>query len=156
MTVVVDTNAVIMHGRAFPDRVRGAVEDGTTIVLPQSVKRELVEDVLENDRSPSNHRESAREIQRLVDDGYLVVRSPDFASSSGVIDETRRRISDESLPEHEVKADQYIPALVCELARDDTVTLVTADRKLRRITRDLLDRQELSDSVTLRDPLTVL
>ncbi len=44
--IVVDANAVIMHGRAFPDRVQAAVHDGKTIVLPHSVKRELVNDVL--------------------------------------------------------------------------------------------------------------
>ena len=154
--IVVDTNAVIMHGRAFSDRVRAAVENGRTIVLPQSVKRELVDDVLEDERAPPNHRGSALEIQQLVDDGYLVVRSPDFTTSSRVIDETRRRISDESTPEHEVKADQYIPALICDLARDGPVSLVTADQKLRRITRDIVDRHGLIDHVELRDPLTVL
>ncbi len=155
-TVVVDANAVIMHGRAFSDRIRAAVEDGTTIVLPQSVKRELVDDVLKNERSPANHRESALEIQQLINDGYLVVRSPDFTVSSRMIDEARRRLSDESLPEHEVKADQYIPALVCELAQSDTVSLVTADQKLRQITRDILERRGLADQVSISDPLTVL
>lgn len=103
--VVLDSNAIIVHGRAFPDRVRTAVEDGTMIVLPQSVKRELVDDVLENENAPSNHRESGRAIQDLVDEGFLVVRSPDFDVYSDVIDESRHRIADDSLPEHAVKAD---------------------------------------------------
>lgn len=154
--VVLDSNAVIMHGRAFPDRVRAAVEDGRTIVLPQSVKRELVDTVLENDGAPSNHRASATAIQQLVDDGLLAVKSPDFTRSSRVIDEARRRIASESLPEHEVKADQYIPALVCELAQTDSVELVTADRKLRHIVREIATRHGVGERVVLRDPLTVL
>ncbi|EMA56303.1 hypothetical protein, partial [Halococcus thailandensis] len=75
---------------------------------------------------------------------------------SDVIDEARRRIADDSLPEHEVKADQYIPALVCELAQNDTVTLVTADRKLRDTVEEITERQRIADQVTLSDPLTVL
>ena len=68
MTVVVlDANAVIMHGRAFPDRVRTAVEKGSTLILPRSVKQELVDDILANDDAPANHRASARAIQDLVD-----------------------------------------------------------------------------------------
>lgn len=105
--VVLDANAVIMHGRAFPERVQQTVADGTTVFLPQSVKRELVDDVLETDHAPDNHKAAARDIQSLVDDGYLVVRSPDFQSYSTVIDEARRRIADTDLPEHAVKADQY-------------------------------------------------
>jgi rRNA-processing protein FCF1 len=44
--VVVDTNAAIMHGSAFSEHVRQAVTAGTTVIMPQSVKRELVDDVL--------------------------------------------------------------------------------------------------------------
>lgn len=154
--IVLDANAIIMHGRAFSDRVRIAVENGETIILPQSVKRELVDDVLENDHSPSNHRASAQAIQQLVDEGFLVIRSPNFSVSGQVIDETRRRIADDSLPEHEVKADQYLPALVCELAQDQNVQLVTADRKLRRIVEDIAKRKKVIERVQLSDPLTVL
>lgn len=157
MTItVLDANAVIMHGRAFPDRVRRAVDDGATLVLPQSVKRELVDDVVERDSAPDNHRASAHAIQGLVDDGFLVLRAPDFTTSSAVIDEARRRIADESLPEHNVRADQYIPAIVIEAARDEPVELVTADRKLRTIVRAIADREDVGDRVRLRDPLTVL
>ena len=157
MTItVLDANAVIMHGRAFPDRVRRAVDDGETLVLPQSVKRELVDDVLERNTPPENHRASARAIQELVDDGFLVLRAPDFTTSSAVIDEARRRIADDSLPEHAVRADQYIPAIVIEAARDESVELVTADRKLRTIVRAIADREGVGDRVRLRDPLTVL
>ena len=73
-----------------------------------------------------------------------------------MIDEARRRIADNSLPEHDVKADQYIPALVNELAQDEGVTLVTADRKLRETVRAITERQNVADQVTLSDPLTVL
>lgn len=156
MTVVLDANAIIMHGRSFPDRVRATVDSGTTIVLPRSVKRELVDDVLENDAAPENHRESARDIRRLIDDGTLLVQSPNFERYGSVIDESRRRIADDSLPEHDVKADQYIPALVCELARDERVRLVTGDRKLRRVVRDVVERQNVADRVEVCDPLTVL
>ena len=128
MTVVLDANAIIMHGRAFPDRVRSAVAEGTTIVVPRSVKRELVDDVLKSEETPENHRESARDIQRLIDEGVVRVRSPNYEQYGSVIDESRRRIADESLPEHDVKANQYIPALVCELAGDVPVRLVTGDR----------------------------
>lgn len=156
MTIVVDANAIIMHGRAFPDRVRGAVDDETTIVIPRSVKRELVDDVLENEDAPANHRASARDIRRLIDEDVLVVRSPNFERYGSVIDESRRRIAGDSLPEHDVKADQYIPALVCDLARRESVRLVTGDRKLRRIVRDVAQRQGVDDTVTICDPLTVL
>lgn len=157
MTVVLlDANAVIMHGRAFPDRVRTAVEGGTTLILPRSVKQELVDDVLVTDDAPANHRASAQAIQELVDEGFLVLRIPDFERYSGVIDEARRRIADDTLPEHTVKADQYIPALVCDLATDDTVHLVTADTKLRTIVQDIAAQHEIAENVRLRDPLTVL
>lgn len=153
---VLDANAVIMHGRAFPDRVRTAVEAGQTLVLPQSVKKELVDTVLDNEAAPPNHQASAHAIQELIDDGFLVLRSPDFETYSGVIDEARRRTADSSLPEHEVRADQYIPAIVIAAAKDDTVILVTGDRKLRSIVRDIADREDVGDRVQLRDPLTVL
>jgi len=154
--IVLDANPGIMHGRAFPDRVRAAVEAGKTLVLPQSVKQELVDAVLDNDAAPPNHQASAHAIQELIDDGFLVLRSPDFETYSGVIDEARRRIADASIPEHEVRADQYIPALVIEAAKDDTVILVTGDRKLQSIVREIADRENVSDRVRLRDPLTVL
>lgn len=67
MTVVVlDANA-IMHGRAFADRVR-AVEAKTKLVLPQSVKQELVDDVLDTEHVPQNHRAMAQTIQKLIDE----------------------------------------------------------------------------------------
>ena len=154
--VVLDANAIIMHGRSFPERARTAVEAGTTLVLPQSVKQELVDDVLDNETTPPNHRASAESIQELIDDGFLVLRTPDFDTYSGIIDEARRRIADRSLPEHEVKADQYIPVIVIEAAQDDTVTLVTPDRKLRSTVRAIADREGVGDRVYLRDPLTVL
>lgn len=154
--VVLDANAVIMHERAFPERVRDAVEADATLVLPRSVKQELVDDVLDAERAPGNHQAAAQTIQDLVDNGYLVLRTPDYEAYSDVIDEARRRIADESLPEHEVKADQYIPALVCELAQDKAVVLVTADRKLRETIRAITERQNVADQVTLSDPLTVL
>jgi arginine deiminase len=156
MTVVIlDANAIIMHGRAFPDRVH-AVEARTQLVLPQSVKQELVDDVLDTEHAPQNHRAMAQTIQELIDEGYLVLRTPDYEMYSDVIDEARRRIADDSLPEHEVKADQYIPALVCELAHDGTVELVTADRKLRETVHEIATRHGVADHVTLSDPLTVL
>ena len=154
--VVLDANAVIMHGRAFPERVHTAVEAGTKLLLPQSVKQELVDDVLDADNAPQNHRNAAQAIQELVDEGYLVLHQPKYEVYSDVIDEARRRIADDSLPEHEVKADQYIPALVCELAQNDTVTLVTADRKLRDTVEEITERQCIADQVALSDPLTVL
>jgi hypothetical protein len=120
------------------------------------VKRELVDDVLENDKAPENHRQSARAIAALIEEGYLMIRSPDFETYGAVVDEARRRISDDSLPEHAVQADQYIPALVCELAENGVVQLVTADQKLRRIVRDVTARRGLDESVTIADPRTVL
>lgn len=156
MTVVVDANAIIMHGRAFPDRVRNAVENGTKVVIPRSVKRELVDDVLTNERAPANHRASARDIQQLIDDDVVTVESPDFEQYGAVIDESRRRIADESLPEHDVKADQYIPALVCDLAADNAVRLVTGDQKLRTVVLEVAQRQGVDNRVSLCDPLTVL
>ena len=155
MSVVLDANAIIMHGRSFPTRARRAADDGT-IVLPRSVKRELVDDVLENEETPANHRESARDIQQLIDEGILTVRSPDYERYGSVIDESRRRIADDSLPEHDVKADQYIPALVCGLARNEPVRLVTGDRKLRRVVRDIAQPEGMDDRVAICDPLTVL
>ncbi|PSP85078.1 hypothetical protein BRC83_03995 [Halobacteriales archaeon QS_1_68_17] len=154
--IVLDANAVIVHGRAFPQRVKTRFQDGARIVLPAAVKRELVDDVLENDDAPENHRQSARAIEGLVKEGYLMVRSPDFETYGAVVDEARCRIADDSLPEHAVQADQYIPALVCELAEDGTVQLVTADQKLRRIVRDVATRRGLHESVTIADPRTVL
>lgn len=156
MRVVLDANAIIMHGRSFPSRARSAADDGTTIVLPRSVKRELVDDILETEATPENHRESARDIQQLIDEGILAVRAPNYERYGSVIDESRRRIADESLPEHDVKADQYIPALVCELARTELVRLVTGDRKLRRVILDIARREGVNDRVTICDPLTVL
>jgi len=155
-SIVLDANAVIMHGQAFPQRVRARFEDGEQIILPAAVKRELVDDVLENDDAPENHRQSARAIESLIEDGYLMVRSPDFETYGAVVDEARRRIADDSLPEHAVQADQYIPALVCELAADGSVQLVTADQKLRRIVWDVTARRGLDESVTIADPRTVL
>jgi hypothetical protein len=152
---VLDANAIIMHGRAFPERVRTAAETEMSLILPRSVKRELVDDVLDAD-APSNHRAAARTIQELLDEGYLVLRTPNYEAYSDVIDEARRRIADDSLPEHEVKADQYIPALVCELAHDGTVELVTADTKLREIVHEIATSHDVADRVTLSDPLTVL
>lgn len=154
--IVLDSNAIIMHGRSFLERVRSAVEGRKTLVVPQSVKHELVDDVLDNESASPNHRSSAQAIQELIDDGFLVLRTPDFDRYGGVIDEARRRIADSSLPEHEVKADQYIPAIVIDAAQDGTVTLVTADRKLRSTVRDIADREDIGDHVYLRDPLTVL
>lgn len=62
--VVLDTNAVIMHGRGFSDRVVSAVEQGRILVLPQSVKYELVDAVLDRGDAPSNHEVSARTIHK--------------------------------------------------------------------------------------------
>ena len=154
--VILDSNAIIMHGRTFSDRVRTVVEGGTQLVLPQSVKAELVDEVLDAENSPQNHQAMARTLQELIDDGYLVLRQPNYDAYSDVIDEARRRISDDSLPEHEVKADQYIPALVCEIAQTEAVILVTADKKLRETVREIVHRRDLDDRVTLSDPLTVL
>ncbi|WP_390184970.1 hypothetical protein [Haladaptatus pallidirubidus] len=154
--MVLDANAVIMHGRAFPDRVRTAVEEGATLILPRSVKQELVDDVLAADNAPANHRASAQAIQDLVDEGFLVLRTPDFERYSGVIDEARQHIAGDTLPEYTVKADQYIPALACGLATDDTVHLITADTKLRTIVQDIAARHGVAENVRLIDPLTVL
>ncbi|WP_273838373.1 PIN domain-containing protein [Halococcus sp. PRR34] len=154
--IVLDANAVIMHGRAFPERVHAAVETDAKLVLPRSVKQELVDDVLNAEDAPENHRAAAQAIQELIDEGYLVLRNPDYEAYSDVIDEARRRIANDSLPEHDVKADQYIPALVTELAQNEAVTLVTADRKLRETVREITKRQNVADQVTLSDPLTVL
>lgn len=155
-TIVLDANAVIMHGRAFADRVRQAVDRSDTLVVPRAVKRELVDDVLEDEDTPANHRRSARTTQELIDDGYLVIRAPDFEGYSQVIDEARRRPADDELPEHAVKADQYIPALVCELAQDDAVQLVTADRKLRRIVCEITKKHGVHDRVTVHYPRSLL
>lgn len=154
--IVLDANAVIMNGQAFPERVRTRFEQGGQIILPASVKRELVDDVLKSDDAPENHRQSARAIQELIEDGYLKIRSPNFEQYGDVVDEARRRIADDSLPEHAVRADQYIPALVCEVAEDGPVQLVTADKKLRRIVRDVTERRGLTDAVTVAEPRTVL
>jgi hypothetical protein len=155
-TVILDANAIIMHGHTFPERARAAAETGHTLILPRSVKHELVDDVLAADNAPPSHQDSARAIQQLIDEGFLVLRTPDFEAYSDVIDEARRRIADNSLPEHEVKADQYIPALICELAHDGAVELVTADKKLRETVHEITERRGIADRVTLRDPLTVL
>jgi rRNA-processing protein FCF1 len=154
--VILDANAIIMHGQAFPDRVRAAAETEMTLILPRSVKHELVDDVLDADNAPSNHQAAAQTIQELIDEGYLVLRTPDYEAYSDVIDEARRRIADDSLPEHEVKADQYIPALVCELAHDGPVEVVTADRKLRETIHEIATHRGVADHVILSDPLTVL
>jgi predicted amidohydrolase YtcJ len=126
------------------------------IILPAAVKEELVDDVLAAEESPPNHRESARAIQDLIDEGILAVRRPDFEQYSDVIDEARRRIAGKSLPEHAVKADQYIPAPVCERAREGPVCLVTADGKLQKIVRAIVERRDVSDSVRIERPMTVL
>ena len=76
--IVLDANAVIMHGRAFPERVHAAVEADAKLVLPRSVKQELVDDVLDAENAPDNHRAAARAIQNLIDEGYLVLHSPDY------------------------------------------------------------------------------
>ncbi|WP_438267086.1 hypothetical protein [Haladaptatus salinisoli] len=117
---------------------------------------ELVDDVLANDDAPTNHRASAEAIQDLVNEGFLVLRTPDFERYGGVIDEARRRTADDTLPKHTIKADQYIPALVRDLATSDTVYLVSADTKLRTIVQDIAARHEIAENVILRDPLTVL
>jgi rRNA maturation endonuclease Nob1 len=154
--IILDSNAVIMHGRSFPDRVRTTVDGGRTVILPGAVKEELVDDVLAAEESPPNHRESALAIQDLIEEGVLAVRRPDFEQYSDVIDEARRRIAGESLPEHAVKADQYLPALVCESAREGPVCLVTADGKLQNIVRAIVERRDVSDSVRIERPMTVL
>lgn len=154
--VVLDANAVISHGRAFAERVRATRGEYEAIVLPRSVERELVDDVLDTPTAPPNHRDSARTIRGLVDEGVLDVREPDFGSYADVVDEARRRIADDSLPEHEVQADQYVPALVCELAGETPVILVTNDAKLRRVVTEIASRRGVGDEITLADPGTVL
>lgn len=154
--IVLDANAVIMHGRAFPERVRARTNQDDQIILPEAVKQELVDDVLDADDAPDNHRRSAQAIQTLIKDGDLIVRTPDFEAYGDVVDEARRRIADDSLPEHAVKADQYIPALVCEVAEEEPVWLVTADKKLRRIVRDVTERRDLDENVSIADPRSVL
>ena len=42
------------------------------------------------------------------------------------------------------------------MAEEGEVTLVTADKKLRAVTRDIADRRGISEHVSMRDPLTVL
>lgn len=153
--VVLDADAVIRHGRAFPEVARKAVSRVDAIVLPGAVKRELVDDVLDGD-PPENHRRSAESIQALVDAGVLDVRDPDYDRSSEIIDEARRRIANDTLPEHHVKADQYIPAIVCELAKEDPVQLVTGDGKLATTVQALAAKQGVGDAVSIHDPLTVL
>jgi rRNA-processing protein FCF1 len=155
-TVILDTNALIMYGRNVPDRVERAVKQGRTIVLPQSVKQELVDDVLESPTAPDNHRASARTIQALIDEGYLTLRTPNFEQYGHIVDEARRRIANDELPEHAVKADQYIPAIVCELAQTKPVEIATADRKLRTTIQDLAVKEGVSERVAVRDPLDVL
>lgn len=154
--LVLDANAVVAHGRAFPERARAAFDRGETLVLPHSVKRELVDEVLSNDAAPPNHRQSAETIQRLVDEGYLRVRKPDFEAYGDVVDEARRRIADDSLPEHAVRADQYVPAIVCELAHREEVKLVTADRKLGDTVWVLAESRGLDDRVSVHQPRTLL
>lgn len=153
--VVLDADAVIRHGRTFPEAARRAYNRGNTLVLPGAVKRELVDDVLEGS-PPENHRRSAERIQTLIDAGVLDVREPDFDRSSAVIDEARRRIADDSLPEHHVEADQYIPAIVCELAEENRVRLVTGDRKLATTVQAIAGKQGVAETVSVHDPLTVL
>lgn len=155
-TILLDTNAIIMYGQSVRDRVERAVDQGRTLVLPQSVKQELVDDVLDSSTAPENHRASARTIQALIEEGYLIIRTPDFEQYSAVVDEARRRIADENLPEHNVKADQYIPAIVCELAQTETVYVATADRKLRTTIQDISLKEGVSDHVIVRNPLDVL
>ena len=153
--IILDANAVIMHGRLFSERVKNYQGD-SILMLPAAVKQELVDGVLDNEDGPENHRASAHSIQRLISEGHLQVQEPDFDQFGAVVDEARRRIADDDLPEHAVKADQYIPALVCELAVEGNVTLVTADKKLRVVTREIVERRGLDENVSMSDPLTVL
>jgi len=44
-SIVLDANAVIMHGRSFPTQARTAARQGERIILPDAVKQELVDDV---------------------------------------------------------------------------------------------------------------
>ena len=85
-----------------------------------------------------------------------MLRSPNFETYSAVIDEVRRIIADPSLPEHEDKADQYTPAIVIEAAENETIILVTGDRKLWSIVHDSAEQEVVSDRVPLRDPLPEL
>jgi hypothetical protein len=71
-------------------------------------------------------------------------------------DEARHRIADDSLPEHLVRADRYVPVIVCGLAHENTIEVATADRKLREVVRVFAYREDVSDQVHLREPLTVL
>lgn len=60
-----------------------------TIVLPQSVKQELVDDVLDNNDAPANHRASAQSVQALSDDGSLIgefVSVDDFGHREVLLD----------------------------------------------------------------------
>lgn len=66
--IVLDADAVIRHGRAFPEAVRSAAKRGERLVLPDPVRKELVDDVLDGD-PPENHRRSAEMIQSLIDQG---------------------------------------------------------------------------------------
>lgn len=154
-TVVLDADAVIRHGRAFPDAARSAVRAGQRLVLPSPVKRELVDDVLDG-HPPMNHRRSAETVQSLIDEGILEVGAPDTERYGEVIDEARRRIADDSLPEHHVKADRYLPAIVCELAAGDPVELVTGDKKLAATVEALAVKHGVADNVSVHEPLTVL
>lgn len=157
MTVlVVDADAVIRHGRRFPEKARRAARQGRRIVIPEAVKRELVDDVLDADDPPPNHRESAEEIQELIDESVLEVHEPDPERYSKVIDEARRRISGDSLPEHEVKADRYVPATVCELAEENRVKLVSGDRKLSRTVREIASSQGVGEEVSVHEPLSLM
>jgi hypothetical protein len=124
--------------------------------MPQSVKRELVDDVLEAEQAPDNHKAAARDIQTLIDEDSLVIQAPEFQTYSALIDEARRRIADDDLPEHAVKADQYIPALACELAETHSVQVVTADKKLQETIRTLVSRHGVGEQVTIHHPRTVL
>ena len=154
--ILLDANAIIAHGRGFPDRAKAAAERGERLVLPQSVKRELVDDVLKKDDAPENHRGSARAIEQVIEEEHVRVREPDFDRFGESIDQARRRIADDSLPEHEIKADQYIPALVCELAQNEDVIVVTGDRKLGNTIEDIADKHNLAHEVSIRDPRSVL
>ena len=88
--IVLDTNAVIMHGRSFSNRARAAAKDGETIVLPDAVKQELVDDVLARENSPANHKDSARAIQELIDrDTSAYPRLPVSDECSDTLSEPR-------------------------------------------------------------------
>lgn len=109
------------------------------------VKRELVDAVYSREDAPANHRASARTVRSLIDEGWLTVRSPDFDRSGHLVDEARRRLASDELPEHEVAADQYLPALACELAAEGPVVVVTGDVALRRVVRTIADREGLAE-----------